>query len=260
MLPTTFFISADSVCECFLVLYFYSCKNAQGGGVVFITLEGIENSGKSTQASLLAGRFRELGIPCVLTRDPGGVSSSEPIRRVLLDRSTEVGVKAELLLYIAARVELVEKVIRPALDAGNVVICDRFIDSTIAYQGYGNFYGDEEMLGFIKSSHDLLTGGLWPDLTIWLDISVEESMRRYALGSERDRIESRDGHFFLRVKHGYYLLHTEDRDRVRMVSGEAPEEVVANIIWQQVQQVIVDRGCVDGQGRGHIRAYRRSAI
>jgi len=198
---------------------------------MFIVFEGLENSGKTTQARILYESLQAKGVSCVLTRDPGGADSSRPIRDMLLNPKMDIGERAELLCYMAARVELVEKIIRPALDRGDVVICDRFVDSTLAYQGYGNHYADEQVLEFIKQSHDLFTSGLWPDVTILLEIDLEDSLERF--DGARDRVESRDSHYFMRVKQGYYLLSGEE-SRFRVVPGNAPIEIVSMGVWNVV--------------------------
>lgn len=191
----------------------------------FITFEGPDGSGKSTQFKLLAAHLREQGYDVLTTREPGGTAIGEQIRQVLhsLD-NREMHPRAEILLYCASRAQLVHQVIRPHLDKGGVVLCDRYADSTLAYQGYGrglDLYVLRIILGFA-------TGGLKPDLTIYLDIDCEEGLRRrQAGGSEWNRMDEQTLEFHRRVRQGYLALTQMEPHRWVVVDGARPVESVA---------------------------------
>ncbi|MFU8794419.1 MAG: dTMP kinase, partial [Dethiobacteria bacterium] len=140
----------------------------------FITLEGIDGCGKSTQTEMLINKFSELGVDYIQVREPGGTAAGEAIRQILLDNRYSLLLQTELLLYMAARSELTEEIIIPALKAGKVVLCDRFTDSTLAYQGYGGGAN----LEWIRILNNNATCGITPDLTILLDLPVEDALKR----------------------------------------------------------------------------------
>jgi dTMP kinase len=177
---------------------------------MFITLEGPEGCGKTSQVPPLAEFLRQHGFDVLMTREPGGTSISEQIRAVIsrLD-NTEMHARTEILLFQASRAQLVEQVIRPHLAKGGVVICDRYADSTLAYQGYGRQH-DLEML---RSLIHFATGGLKPDLTLLLDIDVEEGLRRRARGGEWNRLDALELAFYQRVRAGYHALAQEEPER-----------------------------------------------
>ncbi|WP_041313409.1 dTMP kinase [Heliomicrobium modesticaldum] len=202
---------------------------------LFITLEGADGAGKTTQGALLAQAFRILGYPVVETREPGGTPVSEAARRVLLDPSLKGMVPmAELFLYATARAQLVSEVIRPALASGAVVICDRFTDSTLAYQGFGRGL-DLEQLAAIN---EMATGGLTPDLTLLLDIDTGEGLVRARLRRPEgtkwqgvDRMELEEAAFHERVRRGFLQLAEKDRARIcPIAAGGAIAEVHRRII------------------------------
>lgn len=195
---------------------------------MFITFEGIDFSGKSTQCVRAVAHLEARGHTVDLLREPGGTDVSEAIRSVLLDtRYHGLEPVAELLLFSAARAQLVRERIRPALRLGRIVVADRFLDSTTVYQGYGRGI-DRDAIGHI---HALATDGLLPDLTILIDITVDESLtRRVALGRSVDRMESADTDFFMRVREGYLTLAAESGGRVRVVDGmRSVEEIEADV-------------------------------
>src|ERR1700690_3422781 len=167
----------------------------------FITFEGSEGSGKSTQAARVLEYLKMKKIPAMLLREPGGVKISENIRKLLLDvNNTGMGDECETLLYMAARAQMVKEVLEPQLKSGKVILCDRFLDSTLAYQGYGNG-------GDIKTIEQLglfATKGIIPDLTILFDINPEKGLSR--AGDKKDRIESRSLEYHQRVRQGYLDL------------------------------------------------------
>jgi dTMP kinase len=191
------------------------------GEGLFVALEGPEGSGKTTQVRLLAAWLRGRGREPVVTREPGGTAVGEEVRRILLHRE-EVPPMSELLLILAARAALVEEVIRPALEAGGVVITDRFHVSTLAYQAYGR----RLPLAEVEAVNRFATGGLEPDLTILLDVDASVgAARQAAAGRGPDRIERAGSEFHGRVAEAYRLL-AESRERVERVDGSASEAAV----------------------------------
>lgn len=187
----------------------------------FITFEGVEGSGKTTQASLLCDYLRGHDIDVVETREPGGTGLGEKIRQVLLAPAESPPVPtAELLLFLAARAQIVAEVIRPALEAGKWVVCDRFFDATLAYQGYGRGIDTQA----IHSLNEVATDGLEPDLTILLDLDIDtgikravEGKREFHEGDNGDRMENEDREFHKRVRQGYLQLVNERADRIKLV-------------------------------------------
>lgn len=194
---------------------------------LFIVFEGVEGAGKSTQASLLGRWLQRAGVPHVLTFEPGGTAVGEQIRQVLLHHRGDVPVRAELLLFLAARAALVERVIRPALGAGQVVVSDRYELSSLAYQGYGRGIAVDE----VRRLNAFATGGLRPDLVLLLEISAElGGARRAAAGLAADRIEQESQDFHARVAEAYGLLADQDPVAERVDGGGAPEQVHAEVI------------------------------
>jgi dTMP kinase len=189
-----------------------------------LTLEGPEGSGKSTQAQRLAARLTAAGRSCVVTREPGGTAVGEEIRRILLHSGETPIPAADALLFNAARAQLVAEVIRPALDRGDVVVCDRFTDSTLAYQGYG---AGQPPAG-LRELARFATGGLAPDLTVLIDLPEEEGLGRKGAG-ETTRFEEReDLAFHHRVRQGFLELAAAEPDRFVVLDGRlAPEEIEA---------------------------------
>lgn len=187
----------------------------------FITLEGAEGSGKSTQAALILEYLKSKKLPVVLLREPGGVKISESIRKLLLDvKSTGMGDECETLLYMAARAQMVKEVLEPQLQAGKIILCDRFLDSTIAYQGYGNGIDIKtiEQLGLFA------TKGIAPDLTVLFDIAPEKGLSR--AGDKKDRIESRSLEYHSRVRHGYLELARQYPARIKLIHVDAAKEEI----------------------------------
>jgi dTMP kinase len=185
---------------------------------MFITLEGPEGSGKSSQIGLLAEFLTEQGYTVVTTREPGGTPIGDQIRHVLHDvANTAMSSPAELLLYSASRAQLVNELVRPALAAGQVVLCDRYADSTLAYQGYGRNLN----LTDLQTITQFATGGLKPDLTLLLDIDVERGLaRRRDGGEEMNRLDLEVVSFHQRVRDGYHRLALEDPDRWVIVDAD----------------------------------------
>ncbi len=187
----------------------------------FITFEGTEGSGKSTQAALAYEYLKEQGSPVVLLREPGGVQISEAIRRMLLDvESAGMSDACETLLYMAARAQLVKEVLEPHLASGKIVLCDRFLDSTIAYQGYGNGVDVKaiEVIG------DFATKGIKADLTLLFDVETEVGLSR--TNSVKDRIELRSIDYHKRVREGYLALAKQYPGRIKTITVDAPKEEI----------------------------------
>ena len=172
---------------------------------MFVTFEGSDGSGKTTQIHLLAQHLRTAGRTVLTTREPGGTRIGDGIRQLLLDLAhTEMNARAETLLFNAARAQIVTEVIRPALAAGNIVLCDRFADSTLAYQGYGHQQNIAELERLIEYA----TGGLRPDLTIFLDLPPADGIRRNQGRADGDwnRLDAQELSFYQRVETGYRQL------------------------------------------------------
>ncbi|MEM8488783.1 MAG: dTMP kinase [Bacteroidota bacterium] len=198
---------------------------------MFVSFEGIDGSGKSTQIKLLAARLEEMQREVRVFREPGGSVLSEKIRALLLDDAFEVDPFAEMLLFSAARAQLVAKEIRPRIDAGTIVICDRFFDSTIAYQGYGREFGDVDWLADFQMR---VTAGLAPVRTYLLRISAAAavSRRRTRAGDgKEDRMEQGGMTFFERVEAAYDKLAAEAPSRIVVLDGHQSIEVLHQQIW-----------------------------
>jgi dTMP kinase len=181
----------------------------------FITFEGSEGCGKSTQSRLLCNYLRNKGCKVTYLREPGGVKISEKIRAILLDPANKrMSAECEMLLYMAARAQVVAEIIKPALQKGRIVICDRFLDSTVAYQGYG--LGVDTAI--IRSIGAFATTGIKPDLTFFLDLCVKKGLRHRAGCS--DRIEQRNLAYHERVRNGYLKIAASEPRRVKIVKVE----------------------------------------
>ncbi len=177
----------------------------------FITFEGSEGCGKSTQSKMLFDYLKAKGLNVIYLREPGGVRLSEMIRTILLDPKSKISAQAETLLYMAARAQVVEEIIKPALKAKKIVVCDRFLDSTIAYQGFG--LGIDIKL--IKSLGSFATQGIKPGLTIFLDLPVKSGLK-YRLNC-KDRIEQRSVNYHEKVRQGYLTLAKQEPQRIKIV-------------------------------------------
>lgn len=200
---------------------------------MLITFEGLDGSGKTTQIHLLTAYLRNQGYDVILTREPGGTAIGDQIREVLHSlKNAEMHPRAELLLYTASRAQLVAQVMKPNLKSGTIVLCDRFIDSTLAYQGYGHGLD----LNILRTILDFATDGTKPDYTMYLDISVEEGLRRRkkaaSQGEEWNRLDALATEFHQRVRHGYQSLIAADPERWLVVNALGTEAEIQERIRQ----------------------------
>ncbi|MBI5115510.1 dTMP kinase [Candidatus Poribacteria bacterium] len=209
----------------------------------FITIEGVEGSGKTTQCALLADYLREQGIDVVVTREPGGTRAGEQIRQILLSPSNNaLSPIAELMLFLAARAQQVAEIVLPSLESGKCVICDRFSDATIAYQGYGRGLD----LDSISQVNEIATQGLKPDLTILLDLDIETGIsravthkREFRESKDGDRIEKQDKEFHRRVREGYIELARREPERIVVVPVTGSIKDIHRIVVSLVAPFLV---------------------
>ena len=203
----------------------------------FITFEGIDGSGKSTQMALLAARLRTEGRDVFETVEPGGTAVGQQIRRILLDSANQdLRPTAELLLYFASRAQNVEQCILPALQAGKIVLCDRFTDSTLAYQGYARGIGADTVLALDR----IACQGLTPDLTLLIDVDVETGLdrmrQRNVIGTTNEtRIDDESQEFHRKVRDAYLGIARQHADRFRVIDGLGEPEEVAVRVWENVR-------------------------
>jgi len=198
---------------------------------VFITFEGVEGAGKTTQIALLHDALAAAGRRVYVTREPGGEPVAEAIRGVLLSASHPVTPAAELLLFMAARAQMVERVLRPHLDAGEVVLCDRYTDSSVAYQGYAR----AQDLEMVRRLNTFATGGLTPDRTILLDLDPETGLARQ---SDRNRMEAESLAFHRRVREGYLAEAGRDPARFRILDATRPVAEIHADILATAQEIL----------------------
>jgi dTMP kinase len=205
---------------------------------LFITFEGIDGSGKSTQMRLLGERLRAAGKPVVENAEPGGTPIGMQIRRILLDaKNQDLCPTAELLLYFASRAQAVDELVRPALARGEIVLSDRWTDSTLVYQGCGRGLGADTVITLDR----IACRGLVPDLTLIVDIDLETSLARARTRNTRTessetRMDEQSLDFHRRVRDAYHALAAEQRDRIRLVNGDAPVDAVGQEIWEIVSR------------------------
>ena len=201
----------------------------------FISFEGTEGVGKTTAIEQLCARLQSTGIDYLRTREPGGSPFAERLREILLDPNTTINDDTELLLMFAARCDHMQQVILPALQRGTWVICDRFTDSTVAYQGFGRADGDAT----VRCKIDMLIQQFvvqLPELTLWLDLPVLEGMARANKRSAADRFEQQATAFFTRVHKGFSTLASEQPERIQRINASGTADEVGARIWQKVQE------------------------
>lgn len=205
---------------------------------MFITLEGPEGSGKSSQIPALAKYLREQGYDVLCTREPGGTSIGDQIRQVLTSMDNpELLPRTEILLFLAARAQLVEQVIKPALAEGKVVLCDRYGDSTLAYQGYGHGLD----LDILRAMLNFATEGLKPDLTLLLDLDIKTGLARKKSIDEWNRLDAYEISFHERVRAGYHCLASEEPERWQTVDAALPKEQVQILLREIVLNRLKDK-------------------
>ena len=199
----------------------------------FISFEGTEGVGKTTAIEQLCARLQDSGIDYLRTREPGGSPFAERLREILLDPVTDINDDTELLLLFAARCDHMQQVILPALQQGTWVVCDRFTDSTIAYQGFGRAHGDATVRAKIESLITQFVTQL-PELTLWLDLPVLEGMERAGKRSAADRFEQQATEFFTWVHTGFSTLAAEHPERIQRINASGSAEEVSARVWQTV--------------------------
>lgn len=203
---------------------------------VFITFEGPEGCGKTTQSALLCDYLKKLGYSVVRTREPGGTKAGEEIRKILLHAKTDISDLSELFLFEASRAQIVGEIILPGIKEGKIVICDRFSDATLSYQGYGG----KIPLEIIKTLNGIAARGLKPDLTILLDIDAAVGLGR-AKAKGSDRMEKKDLNYHKRVRAGYLKIAKDDRGRIKVIKVREDIDKTQGFIRAEVLSVI--RGC-----------------
>ena len=192
---------------------------------LFITFEGVDGCGKTTQIKLLKEYFEKQGKTVLLTREPGAKGLGVKLREILLNYDGEVSPNCESFLFLADRAQHIDTIIKPAVERGEIVLCDRHTDSTVAYQGYGRGVD----LDRINMLNDIATSGMKPDLTFVFDIDIETSMSR--VGKEKDRMESAGVEFFKRVREGYLNIAKQEPNRVKLLNGsDKIEDIHAQIL------------------------------
>jgi dTMP kinase len=206
---------------------------------IFITLEGCEGAGKSVQSSLLAQYLKSLGREAVVVREPGGTPFSEQIRQILLSPQTKLTSISELFLYESARANLVNEKIKPALAAGKIVISDRFIDATVAYQGFGRGLD----ISMIEKLNSVACAGLEPTLTLYLDVDVKEGLMRAKqaeaeFGADGDRMERESLDFHNAVRNGYLYIVEMQKERVKFIEAKDGIDATQKAIRKEVDKIL----------------------
>ena len=201
---------------------------------LFITFEGGEGSGKSTQSKILFERLGTEGKKAILTHEPGGTDLGEKITQLLKWGEDEhICPLTEVMLFNASRAELVSRILKPALSAGKIVVCDRFIDSTLVYQGYGRGLNAST----IKAVNSIATQGLMPDITFFLDLPVDDGLSRKR-GTKPDRFEKENLDFHRRIRDGYLALAATEPSRWMVIDALLSKEMIADTIWDRIQKAL----------------------
>lgn len=205
---------------------------------LFITLEGGDGAGKSTQIRNIERFFQRKGLVVVHTREPGGTPISEKLRNILLDNeNSEMDPVTEMMIYAASRAQNVREKILPAIERGDIVICDRFVDSSVAYQAYGRQLG-----GMVEEVNRHATGGLVPDITFWMDIDPEAGKARAAKAGDLDRLELEKMDFHYRVYEGYRRIAEKDPDRVKRIDAADTVDNIRNHIYECLEELCRSKG------------------
>lgn len=197
---------------------------------LFITFEGADGSGKTTQLNLVKGFLEKEGYDVVVTREPGALELGQKIRNILLHYEGVVADRCEMFLFLADRAQHVDTFIKPSIQDGKVVLCDRYIDSTVAYQGYGR----EQDIQLLKDLNNIAVNSLKPDLTLLFDVSTETAQQR--VGREKDRLESSGLDFHRRVRNGYLELQKEEPNRIKLINANNSIENV----YEQTKNTIIN--------------------
>jgi len=198
----------------------------------FITFEGIDGCGKTTQLDAVYDFLTDKGYKCIKTREPGALELGKKIREILLHHNGTVSDKCEMFLFLADRSQHTDTLIRPSVKKGTVVLCDRHTDSTIAYQGYGRKQDIEKLIEL----NNIATGGMKPDLTFLFDVSTETGAKR--AGNNPDRMESSGIEFFHRVRQGYLSLAKRYPERIKVINGENSKEIVYNEVKSNIMDLM----------------------
>lgn len=202
----------------------------------FILFEGIEGCGKTTQARMLTRRLSRSAFPATLVQEPGGTATGKAVRRLLKHRvEVQMNPVTELLLFAASRAQLVEEIIRPALNEDRVVVCDRYVQSTLAYQGYGRGLD----LRVVETVNEVATRGLAPDLAILLDLDIEKGLRRK--GKATDRFEKEGAAFHSRVREGYLEMARSDPARWLVIDADEPRAKIHSTVWKRMQELLLSQ-------------------
>ncbi len=199
---------------------------------LFITFEGADGCGKTTQLNLLKDYLEQKGKDVVVTREPGAKGLGEHVRKILLNYDGVVSDRCESFLFLADRAQNIDVIVKPAIEEGKIVLCDRHTDSTVAYQGYGRGLNIDE----INMLNDLATGNRKPDLTLVFDVDIETSMKR--VGQEKDRMEQSGNEFFNRVREGYLAIAKNEPDRVKVIDSTKSIADVQNDVLKIVENYI----------------------
>ena len=204
---------------------------------MFVSIEGIDGCGKTTQIKLLAEYLSQLGVEFTIVREPGGTRAGEEIRQILLHKDFLLCAESELLLFLAARAQIVREVVRPALESGRLVIADRFMDSSVAYQGVGRNLGQK----VVKFMNSFVVGNTVPDITLYIDVPADVAMSRMRKEKKNDKIEVESLEFFERVRKGYERLMVENSKRFVLIDGRQAEEQVHEDIRKSLSVLIEKR-------------------
>ena len=201
-------------------------------GGLFITFEGIDGSGKTTQLNLIKSLLENKGYSCIVTREPGALNFGHKIRDILLNSHEVISDNAEMFLFLADRAQHVESLIKPALASGKIVLCDRYVDSTIAYQGFGR----NRDIQLLSKLNNIAVSGLLPDLTLLFDLDLSIALDR--IGKTKDRMESEGFEFYSKVKSGYLQLQKEYSERIKLINSNIPIELVYNKTKEIVEDTL----------------------